>query len=158
MKFNFLIKIINISNICYFLRIFQNIYRQMTSKHFCDNFQKQSKTSYTTSPQSKPPLLSSSSNIAFKTDYDFFFNWRAGEIALCSQCFQCFYSKASNESLLSLSSYKRTNGSILRQCYSELSWIYLFLDTDFNFSVNTIILNATIVKYLTETAIFEDGF
>ena len=48
--------------------------------------------------------------------------------------------------------------SILSQNDSEISQIYLFGHTNFNFSVNTIILNATIIKYLTETAIFEDGF
>ena len=44
---------------------------------------------------------------------------------------------------------------MLSQNYSEM---YLFGNTNFNFSVNTIILNYTIIKYLTETVIFEDKF
>ena len=50
------------------------------------------------------------------------------------------------------------DGSILSQNYSEISRIYLLGDANFHFSVNTISLNATIIKYLTETAIFEDGY
>ena len=46
----------------------------------------------------------------------------------------------------------------MSQNYSEISRIYLFGNINFNFNVNTIILNATIIRYLTETAIFEDGF
>ena len=46
----------------------------------------------------------------------------------------------------------------MSQNYSEISWIYLFGETNFNFSVSSIILNATIIKYLTETGIFEDSF
>ena len=120
-----------------------------------------SKASYTTLSRSKLPSLSSSSDIAFKTYYVLFCNCKAGEIELCLQCFHCFKCfcfNASNESLLPLNSLKRIYGSILRQNYSEISRIYLFRDTNFNFSVNIIIVNATIIKYLTETAIFEDGF
>ena len=76
----------------------------------------------------------------------------------CIICFQCFYSNVSNESLLPLNSLKRIYGSILHQHYSQISRIYLFADTNFNFSVNTIMLNATIIKYLAETVIFEDSF
>ena len=47
--------------------------------------------------------------------------------------------------------------SILSQNYSEISQIYLFGGTNFDFSVNTIILNTSIIKNLTETAIFEDS-
>ena len=47
---------------------------------------------------------------------------------------------------------------MLSQNYSEISRAYLFRDTNFNFSVNAIILSAIIIKYLTETAIFEDDF
>ena len=68
-KFNFQAKIIRLSNICYFWRIFQC---QLTSKHVCDNFLKQNIASYTTLPRSKPTSFSSSSNIAFKTHYVFF--------------------------------------------------------------------------------------
>ena len=57
-----------------------------------------------------------------------------------------------------MNSFKRIYGSILSQNYSEMSRIYLFGASNFNFSVNTIILNTTIVKYLTQTAKFEDGF
>ena len=131
----------------------------MTSKHFCDSFLKQSKTSYTTSPRSKPSSLSSSSNILFKTHYIFFavaeqvkelcFQW--------FQCFKCSNSNALNERSLPLNSLKRIDVSILSQNYSERSCIYLFGDTNFNFSVNTITLNAPLsniylkVRYLKTT-------
>ena len=135
--------------------------RQLISKYLFDNFLKQSKASYTTLSWSKLSLLSSSSNIAFTTHKVLFCNYRAGEIELffqCFECFKCFYSSASNESLLPLNSLERIDGSILSQNYSETSRIYFFGETNFNFSSNTIFLNATIIKYLTETAIFEDSF
>ena len=53
---------------------------------------------------------------------------------------------------------KRIDGSVLSQNYSEINRIYLFGDTNFNFSLNTVILSASIIKYLTETGIFEDDF
>ena len=46
----------------------------------------------------------------------------------------------------------------MSQNYSEISRIYLFGEVNFNFNVNAIILNATIIRYLAEAAIFEDGF
>ena len=79
-------------------------------------------------------------------------------LPLCSHWFKCFYSNASNESLHPLNSLKRIYRFTFSQNYSEISRIHLFDDTNFNFSVNTIILNATIIKYLTEAELFEDGF
>ena len=76
----------------------------------------------------------------------------------CFQCFKCFYSNISNKSLLRLKSLKREDGSVLSQNYSEISRIYLLGDTVIDNSVNTIIPNVTISKYLTKTAIFEDDF
>ena len=87
---------------------------------------------------------------SFQDSIRLFCSFRAGEIKLCFQCFQCFkcfYSSASNESLLSLNSLKRTNGSVLSQIYFEISRIYLFGNTNFNFTKNTIILNAITIKY-----------
>ena len=134
-KFTFLTKIIKISNIWYFFRL--------TSKNFRDNFLKQSKVKLLARLRLKPTLLSLNSNIAFKTHYVFF--------AIAQQVNRVVFP-------MLLNSLKRIDGSILNQNYSVISRIYLFGDTYFNFSVNTIILNATIIKYLTKTVIFEDGF
>ena len=141
-KFTFLTKIIKISNICIFWG-YSEIYIRLTSKHFCDNFLKQSKVKLLTRLCLKPTLLSLNSNIAFKTHYVFF--------AIAQQVNRVVFP-------MLLNSLKRIDGSILNQNYSVISRIYLFGDTYFNFSVNTIILNATIIKYLTKTVIFEDGF
>ena len=100
----------------------------------------------------------SGSNMFFR---NLFWNCRSGEVKLCFQCFQCFkcfYSNISNKSLLRLKSLKREDGSVLSQNYSEISRIYLLGDTVIDNSVNTIIPNVTISKYLTKTAIFEDDF
>ena len=67
--------------------------------------------------------------------------------------FQCFKWKLASSELL-----EKNLRSILSQNYSEITRVYLFSDTNFNFSVNSIILSAIIIKYLTETTIFEDGF
>ena len=72
----------------------QNRFMQLTSKHFCDNFLKQSKTFYTTLPRSKPSSLSSISNIAFKTHYVFF--------AIAGQVKQSCVCNASNASNVSI--------------------------------------------------------
>ena len=68
--------------------------------------------------------------------------------------FQCFKWKFGSSEILQ----KNLRSILLSQNCSEISQIYLFGDTNFNFSVKTIILNATIIEYLTETAIFEYGF
>ena len=67
--------------------------------------------------------------------------------------FQCFKWKSASSDFL-----EKNLRYVLSQNYSEISQIYLFGGTNFNFSVNIIILNVSIIKYLTETAIFEDGF
>ena len=124
----------------------QNRFMQLTSKHFCDNFLKQSKTFYTTLPRSKPSSLSSISNIAFKAHYVFFAI--AGQV---KQSCVCNASNASNVSIPMLqmkvcflwTPWKEFKVH-LESNYSEISRVYFFGDTNFNFSVNTIILSAII--------------
>ena len=53
--------------------------------------------------------------------------------------FQCFKRKFASSELL-----EKNLRSILSQNYSEISRVYFFGDTNFNFSVNTIILSAII--------------
>ena len=125
--------------------------RQLTSKHFCDNFLKQSKVQLLTRLHLGVSQLSW---VQVQTELSglttSFFNCRAGRINLsfqCFQCFKCFYCNTSNESLLPLNSLKRIERSFLSQNYSEMSRIYFFGNTNFSFSVNTIILNAIIFKY-----------
>ena len=67
--------------------------------------------------------------------------------------FQCFKRNFASSELV-----EKNLRFILSQNYSEISRIYLFGDTNFNFSVNTIILSATIIKVLTETAILKTAF
>ena len=137
---------------CYFWRLFRNISeRQLNKKHFCDNFLKQSKVQLLT--RLRPGvshLLWAQLKHSFQDSLSLFSNCRAVEIEFCFQCFQrfkCLISNASNESLLPLNSLKRIDSSTLSQNYSEISWIYLPGDTNFNISVNSIILNAFFIKY-----------
>ena len=57
--------------------------------------------------------------------------------------FQCFKLKFASSELL-----EKNLQSILTQNYSEISRVYLFGNTNFNFSVDTVILSAIIIKYL----------
>ena len=128
---------------------------QLSSKNFCDNSLKQNKVSYTASPLSKP-LRWAQVKRSFQDSLRPFCNCRTGELELCFHCFiYCF--NASYESLFHLNSFKRIGSFILSQTDSEISRIVLSGDIKFNFSVNTIILNANI-KYLTGTEIFEGCF
>ena len=147
-RFNFLTKIIKVSNICFYRRIFRNIYQNTNwpVNIFVIIF------------WSKVILLTRlylrvSFFVELKFKYGFqdslsrFLQlqsrWNRVMFPMLPMfrmfLFQCFKSN-----LLPLNSSKRIDGSVLSQNYSEISWIYLFGDNNFNFSLNTIILNATI--------------
>ena len=163
-KLNFLTKLIKIFNICCFLGDVPKYIseRKLTSKYFCDNFLKQSKVQLLTRPR---PGVSHLCWVQVQKKLSrltrLFCNCRAGKIKLCFQCFQCFkffYPNASNESLLPLNSLKRIDGSILSQNYSEISWIYLFGNTNFNSSVKHYYPKCHYYQILTETAIIKTAF
>ena len=145
---------------------------QLSSKKFCDNSLKQSKIFYTASPLSKllrrkvkfftrlrlwvSHFIEHKFKRRFQDSLRPFCNCRTGELELCFHyLFYCF--NASYESLFHLNSFKRIGSFILSQNDSEISRTVLSGDIKFNFSVNTIILNANI-KYLTGTEIFEGCF
>ena len=149
-KLHFLKKITEVSNICYFWRIFRNTYQNTNwpVNIFVIIFWSKVKYSFLHDFSSEKAIFV---QLKFKKSFQdsirLFCNCRAGEIKLCFQCFKCSYSNASNKSLVPLNSLNRSDGSILSQYYSEISRIYLFGSTNFNYSINTIILNATIIKY-----------
>ena len=133
--------------------------RQLNSKHFCDNFLKQSKVKLLT----QFCLGVSCLRWAQIQTSRYVFFAVAGKVKYGCVCNASITSNVSIPMLqmkvcFLWTPWKKIYGSILSQNYSGISRIYLLGDTNVNFSVNIIILNAAIIKYLTETVIFEDGF
>ena len=125
-KFNFLTKIIKVSNICYFWRIFRNIYQNANwpVNIFVIIFWSKVKlltwlylgVSYLLWAQVQKQLSRlTTSHLQLQSSWN-----RAPMLPIL----QMFYSSASNKSLLPLNSLQRIDGPILSQNYSEQSKFY----------------------------------